>query len=209
MQSLTIQGKERTEISKSAVKALRNDGLVPCVLYGEGEPIHFSAKELDFNKLLFTPNTYFVDLDIDGKNYRAVMKEKQFHPVTDKLLHVDFIELNDNKVISLSIPVKLNGTAEGVKQGGRLINKLRKVNIKALPKNIPDYVDINIDRLNIGDSIRVKDVSIDGVTLTDQPSNVIVGVRTMRKVEVVAADVVAPAEGEAPATEEKEEEEAK
>ena len=214
MQSVKISGIGRNDISKSAVKALRNDGMVPCVMYGGEAPVHFAVKDVDFNKLIFTPNTYQVELDIEGKTYNAIMKERQYHPLTDRLIHVDFLEVQDDKPVVIGIPVQLTGAAEGVKQGGRLVSKMRKVNVRGLVKDIPDAVEIDITDLDIGDSTRVKDVSIANVELTDQPSNVIVGVRTTRKVEVpveeVAAEGEAPAEGgEAPAegaAEEKKEE---
>ncbi|NNF01279.1 MAG: 50S ribosomal protein L25, partial [Bacteroidia bacterium] len=182
MQLVKIEGTKREEIAKAAVKAVRNEGKVPCVLYGGDEVVHFAVNALDFNKLLFTANTYIIELEIAGKSYKAIMKEKQFHPVTDKLVHVDFLQIHDNAPIIVPIPVKLVGAAEGVKQGGRLVTKLRKVNLKGFPAAIPDSVEVNIGPLDIGDSIRVRDINIDGVELTDQPSNVIVGVRVTRKV---------------------------
>jgi len=209
MKSIELGGKARENTSKAGTRELRKADMVPCVLYGGAENVHFQCPELDFRKLIYTPSVYTVSLDVDGKKYDAVMQEVQFHPITDKILHVDFLELKDDKPVKISIPVNLVGTSEGVKQGGKLHLKMRKIAIKALPKDLPDAIELNIEPLDIGDAIRIKDINIPGVEFQESPNNMVVAVRVTRKVvEEVPEEAVttegapaegAPAEGAAPA----------
>jgi large subunit ribosomal protein L25 len=198
MKSLTIKGTKRTEISKHAVKAIRSQGKVPCVLYGGKENVHFATNTLDFKGLVYTPNVHTVQLSIDGTDYNAVMREIQFHPVTDKILHIDFLEIQPDKEVVMSIPVKVKGTSVGVKEGGRLIQKLRKLLISALPADLPDHVEIDITPLNIGDSVRVESLSAKGVTFLDAPNNIVVGVRVTRAVVEETPAAAAAVPGAAP-----------
>jgi len=185
MKSIEIKATRRTEIKKSSTKKVRNEGLVPCVLYGGNENIHFTAPVLDFKKLVFTPEVHTVSLNIEGETFDAVMKDIHFHPVTDKLLHIDFMSISPDKEVVMDIPVKITGSAEGVKQGGRLITKVRKLKIKALPANLPDSFTMDVTPLLIGQSIRVSDMHVKGIEFMDSPNNVIVGVRVTRNVEEV------------------------
>lgn len=173
-------------MTKQSVKALRNNEEVPCVLYGGAEPVHFSALLADFKGLVYTPDVYMVKLLIDGQEYLSIMQDIQFHPVTDIIQHVDFLAVTDDKAITINIPIKFNGASEGVKQGGKLVTKVRRLKVKALPSKLPDYITIDITPLKIGGNIRVRDLSIDGVTFMDSPSNVIVGVRMTRNVAAEA-----------------------
>jgi len=198
MKSFTINGDLRAAQSKQELKKLRAEGKVPCVLYGGKEQIHFSAPVLDFRHLVYTPDVYTVTVNVGGKTYSAIMKELQFHPVTDSIMHIDFLELFDDKSVSMDIPIKLTGNSVGVRAGGILVNKLRKLKIAALPKHLPDFVEVKIDDLNIGDDVRVRDINLDGVTFLDSPSNVIAGVKTTRNTVAAAAEG-APAAGAAPA----------
>ena len=208
MKSLTIKGTKRTEISKQSVKQLRDNGGVPCVLYGGKENVHFSSEILNFKGLVYTGDVHTVQLSIDGTDYNAIMKDIQFHPITDRIIHIDFLEIHPDKEVVIDVPVKVKGASVGVKEGGRLIQKLRKLKISALKNNLPDNVEIDITPLKIGDSVRVGDLKENGVTFLDASNNIVVGVRITRAVveEVVAAPATgavagaaAPAAGAAPA----------
>ncbi len=169
-------------MTKQSVKALRNNEQVPCVLYGGAEPVHFSAPLASFKGLVYTPDVFMVKLLVDGKEYLSIMQDIQFHPVTDIIQHVDFLEVQNDKPVTILIPLKFTGASEGVKQGGKLVTKVRKLKVKALPAHLPDYVSIDITGLKIGSNVRVRDLNVEGVTFLDSPANVIVGVQTTRNV---------------------------
>jgi len=156
--------------------------MVPCVLYGGAENVHFHAPVLDFRGLVYTPEVFTVNINVDGKTHQAVMQEVQFHPVNDSLMHIDFLEINPGKPVTMHVPVKINGTSEGQRQGGKLITKVRKLKVKALANHLPDAVDVDITSLQIGQSVRVSDLKIEGVEFLDSPNNILVGVRTTRNV---------------------------
>ena len=159
MKSITINGSKRESVGKKATKALRNAGQVPCVLYGGDQPVHFSANYLAFSKLVYTPNAHTVVIAIEGgETFNAVLQDIQFHPVTDRILHIDFYQLFEEKEIALNIPVKLFGNSIGVKNGGVLRRNNRKLRIKALPVDLPDFIDIDLEPLNIGDKVYVGDL---------------------------------------------------
>lgn len=190
MKSIDIKGSKRADINKQEVKGLRDSGKVPCVIYGGKEPIHFAAESADFKGLIYTPEAHLVNVNVDGNTFKAVLKEVQYHPVTDAIIHVDFLEISDNKPVTISVPVKFTGASEGVKQGGKLVAKMRKLKIQALPAKLPDNISVDISDLKIGGSVRVRDLKHDGVTFLDSGSNVIVGVRITRN---VAAEEATPA----------------
>ena len=152
MKSITIKGSKRESVGKVATKALRNADKVPCVLYGGENPLHFSANELDFSKLVYTPNAHTVVLDINGdQKINAILQDIQFHPVSDKILHVDFYQLSDDKEVNMEIPVVIEGSAPGVMlEGGTLIISKRKLKVRALPKNLPDVITVDISSLKLG-----------------------------------------------------------
>lgn len=207
MKSIEINGTKRAAQSKQETKKLRAEGMVPCVLYGGKEQVHFSTPAMSLKGLVYTPNAYTVDLKIDGQDYRAIMKEIQFHAVTDKIQHIDFLEMDDEKEVVIAVPVKTTGNSVGVRAGGILVNKMRKLKIKALPKDLPDTIEVKIDNLNIGDQVRVRDMELPGVEFLDSPSGVVTAVKSTRVVAAVATDA-APAAGAAagaaaPAKEEK------
>lgn len=185
MKSLAIQGSLREASGKSGAKALREKGEVLCVIYGGNEPVHFSAPVLDFKKLVYSHEVFTVSITIEGKSYNAIMKEIQFHPVTDEILHIDFLQLDDKKSVEIDIPVKISGNSPGVKAGGKLVTKVRKLTVKALPKDLPDFIEVNIDSLELGKAIRVGDIQLKGVQFVNAPNNVITTVQTTR--QVVAA----------------------
>ncbi|MGB5269508.1 50S ribosomal protein L25/general stress protein Ctc [Eudoraea sp.] len=181
MKSITIKGSERESVGKKATKALRNAGKVPCVVYGGEKPLHFSADELAFKNLVYTPNAHTVKVDLDkGDKLKAVMQDIQFHPVTDRILHVDFYQLFDDKEVSMEIPVRLQGNSPGVRNGGRLLFRNRKLTIKALPDNLPDFFDIDISNLKIGDNILVESLLNDDFSILQPESTVVVQVKTAR-----------------------------
>ena len=197
MKSITIKGSERESVGKKSTKALRNAGKVPCVVYGGEKPLHFSADELAFRNLVYTPNAHTVKVDLDGeKKVKAVMQDVQFHPVTDKILHVDFYQLFDDKPVTMDIPVRLEGNSPGVRNGGRLLFRKRKLTIKALPDNLPDFFNIDISDLKIGDNISVETLLSDDFTILHPESTVVVQVKTARAAIVVEEDEEEGIEGE-------------
>ena len=184
MKSITIKGSKRESVGKVATKALRNAGMVPCVIYGGENPIHFSAEEKAFTKMVFTPNVYTASLDIDGQKIPAVLQDIQFHPVTDKIIHVDFYQLFDDKEITMKIPVTLTGTSPGVLNGGALRFTNRKLRVKALPANLPDFVTADISKLKIGSKLTVGSLVTEGYTFIHPENTVVVQVRTSRNATV-------------------------
>ena len=181
MKSITIKGSERESVGKKATKALRNAGKVPCVVYGGEKPLHFSADELAFKNLVYTPNAHTVKVDLDkGEKVKAVMQDIQFHPVTDRILHIDFYQLFDDKEVTMDIPVRLQGNSPGVRNGGRLLFRNRKLTITALPDNLPDFFDVDINSLKIRDNILVESLLSDDFTILQPDSTVVVQVKTAR-----------------------------
>ncbi|MFX0555654.1 50S ribosomal protein L25/general stress protein Ctc [Maribacter sp. CXY002] len=181
MKSITIKGSERESVGKKATKALRNAGLVPCVIYGGDKPLHFSAEELAFRDLVYTPNAHTVAIELDGGTIvNAVMQDIQFHPVTDKIIHIDFYQLFADKPVTMDIPVRLQGNSPGVRNGGRLLFRKRKLAIKALPDKLPDFFDIDISKLRIGQNIAVASLLSDDFTILHPDSTTVVQVKTAR-----------------------------
>ena len=160
MKSITINGSQRESVGKSSTKALRNAGKVPCVVYGGEKPVHFSADEISFSKLVYTPDAHTVIISLDGKEeINAIIQDIQFHPVSEKILHVDFFQLFENKEINMTIPVKFSGNAPGVRlEGGLLFKNKRKLYVKALPKNLPDFISVDISNLHLNDKITIQDL---------------------------------------------------
>ncbi len=196
MKTIQITGTQRSNISKQEVKELRASGKVPCVLYGGKEQIHFAVESFDFRGLIYTPEVHMVKLNVDGKEYQATLQDVQYHPVNDALRHVDFLEVSADKPITMSIPVKFTGTSEGVRAGGKLISKMRRMKVKALAADMPDFITVDISPMKIGSNVRVRDINVKGVTFLDTPNNVVVTVRVTRNVveeEKPAAASAAPA----------------
>ncbi|HDZ07381.1 hypothetical protein LCGC14_0118740 [marine sediment metagenome] len=189
MKSITIKGSERESVGKKATKALRNAGKVPCVVYGGDKPLHFSANELAFRDLVYTPNAHTVAIELDGgASLKAIMQDIQFHPVTDAIIHIDFYQLFDDKMLTMDIPVRLQGNSPGVRNGGRLLFRKRKLSIKALPAKLPDFFDIDISKLKIGQNISVATLLNDDFTILHPESQVVVQVKTARTAVVVDED---------------------
>jgi large subunit ribosomal protein L25 len=188
MKSITIKGSKRESVGKVATKALRNAGMVPCVIYGGETPIHFSAEEKAFKNLVYTPNVYTASLNVDGQKISAVLQDIQFHPVKDSILHVDFYQLFDDKEITMNIPVKLTGTSPGVLNGGSLRFTNRKLKVKALPANLPDFVSADISKLKIGHKLVVKSLINEDYTFMHPDNTVVVQVRTSRNATAIEED---------------------
>ncbi|MGB2312686.1 MAG: 50S ribosomal protein L25/general stress protein Ctc [Flavobacteriaceae bacterium] len=182
MKSITIKGSKRESVGKVATKALRNADKVPCVLYGGENPLHFSANELDFSKLVYTPNAHTVVLDINGdQKINAILQDIQFHPVSDKILHVDFYQLLDDKEVNMEIPVVIEGSAPGVMlEGGTLVISKRKLKVRALPKNLPDVITVDISSLKLGNKISTADLDSEDFTILHPDNTVVCKVRTSR-----------------------------
>ena len=158
MKSISIKCTKREVVGKKEAKRLRTEGLVPGVLYGGEEPIHFYAPEKEFKPLIYTPHVYLVDLDIDGTVYQSIIKDSQFHPVEEKLLHVDFLRTSEDKMVKVEIPIKVDGFAKGIRKGGKLKQNLRTLKVKGMVKHLPDFIEINVDDLDLGQSIKVATI---------------------------------------------------
>ncbi|MHA7865201.1 50S ribosomal protein L25/general stress protein Ctc [Flagellimonas marinaquae] len=203
MKSITIKGSQRESVGKVATKALRNAGKVPCVLYGGDKPVHFSADEIAFKDLVYTPNAYTAVIELeDGQKFDAVLQDIQFHPVTDNILHVDFYQLFEDKPITMRIPVRLEGNSPGVRNGGRLLFRKRKLSIRALPALLPDFITVDISKLRIGQTIAVESILNDDYTFLHPDSTAIVQVKASRtsvdeELEDEDEEAVEGAEGEA------------
>ena len=202
MKSITIKGSKRESVGKAATKALRNADKVPCVLYGGGEPVHFSADELAFSKLVYTPNAHTVVIDLGEASYNAILQDIQFHPVSDRILHVDFYQLHDDKEVSMDIPVEFVGAAPGVLLSGGVLSKnKRKLRVRALPANLPDSIVADISKLEIGNKLYVTEVADEKFTFLHPDNTVVCQVRNSRTSMKAATDVDAvegeEAEGEA------------
>lgn len=181
MQAITIKGSERESVGKLSTKALRNAEKVPCVLYGGEKPIHFSADELSFKGLVYTSNAHTVVIELEGHQpYEAVLQDIQFHPVTDRILHIDFFQLFEDKAVSMNIPVRLEGNSPGVRNGGRLLFRKRKLTVRTLPANLPDAIMVDISKLRIGGTISVGDVKTEEYTFLHPDNTSIVQVKASR-----------------------------
>ena len=180
MKSIAISGSPRENVGKRDAKELRYQGLVPAVLYGGKNQIHFSVSAADLKSLVYTPDVQFVDLEVAGVKAQAIIQDVHFHPLTDLPLHVDFLELNQDKPVVMEIPVKLTGTSPGVKTGGKLIQKLRKLRVKALPKDMPQFVEVSIVKLEVGKSVGVDELKFENFKIMNNPEDTIVSVTMSR-----------------------------
>lgn len=194
MKEISVSGQKRNDLGKKASKLIRKEGLIPCNIYGEakgenGLPVamSFVAPMAELRKVVYTPHIYVVNLNIDGEEHKAVLKELQFHPVTDALLHVDFYEINETKPITIGIPVKLNGLAQGVRDGGRISLSIRKINVTAPYQAIPEQLDIDVTNLGLGKSIKVGSLSFEGLTIATSPEVIVCSVKATRASRSAAA----------------------
>jgi large subunit ribosomal protein L25 len=193
MKSITIKGSERESVGKVATKAVRNAGAVPCVIYGGNQPVHFSAEEKEFKSLVYTPNAHTVVIDLGGKKFNAILQDIQVHPVSDRILHIDFFELKDDKEIIMEVPVKVTGTSPGVLLGGVLNLNQRRLKVKALPKNLPDFVEANISELQMGNKLYVTKLATNNFKLM-HPDNTVVCQVKISRAAMKAAQEAAKAE---------------
>jgi len=193
MKSITIKGSQRESVGKKATKALRNAGMVPCVVYGGDEPISFSAEEIAFKDLVYTPDVHTVVINLGGAKINAILQDIQFHPVTDRILHIDFYQIFDDKEVTMEIPVRTVGNSRGVRNGGvlRIVN--RKLRVKALPENLPDFIEADITEMRIGNKMYTKSLKTDNYKIMHPDNTVICQVRTSR---TAIADVEEETEGE-------------
>lgn len=180
MKTIAIKGDTRVGLGKSATKALRKEGKVPCVLYGKDKLVHFGVYEIDFKNLVYTPNSYAVLLDVNNEKTLAKLQDIQFHPVSEAIVHADFMSIDVNKPVEMPIPVKVVGNSPGVRAGGKLQLKIQKLKAVGLIKDMPDFVEVNIDKLELGKSIRVKEINVEGLQFTDAPENTILTVAQTR-----------------------------
>jgi large subunit ribosomal protein L25 len=180
MKTVLLSGSLRENVGKKDAKKLRKEGLVPCVIYGSKDQMFFFVKEKEISKIVHSPEVFVIELEIAGKKKTATIKEMQYHPVKDVPIHVDFLEVIDGKPVVVSLPVSIEGTSPGVLRGGKLQKKLRRLTVKGLINNIPDRITVDISPLDIGNSIRVKDINIENLTILDEDASVVVGVQTAR-----------------------------
>ncbi|MDX1426439.1 50S ribosomal protein L25/general stress protein Ctc [Salegentibacter mishustinae] len=190
MKSITINGSKRESVGKKATKALRNAGQVPCVLYGgDAKPLHFATEEISFNNLVYTPDVHTVEIKFeDGEKFDAILQDIQFHPVTDAILHVDFYQISDDKPITMEIPIHTEGVARGVKNGGVLRYNLRRLKVRGLAQELPDYITANVSKLKIGQKLYVTAVADESYEIQHPDNTVICQVRTSRNIVALEDD---------------------
>ena len=187
MQHLEIKAKKRTDSGKKAAADLRRAGLVPCIVYGGGETVHFSVNKSDLKALIYTPQSYIIDFDIEGHKEVSVMREIQYHPVNDEPLHIDFFRVIPGKPVAMDIPVEVSGNSEGVKQGGKLFLAKRKLRVQATENNLPDVITVDVSSLGLGKSIFVSDINIENLTILTPATTAVCAVRMTRAARGAAA----------------------
>ena len=188
MKSITINGSKRESVGKKSTKALRNAGQVPCVLYGGDTPVHFAADEIAFSKLVYTPNAHTVVIELDnGETYNGVLQDIQFHPVTDAILHIDFYELHEGRPVTMEVPVHFVGNSRGVKAGGVLRKNSRRLRVKALPKNLPDFIEVDITPMKIGNKLYVGDLQNELYRIMHTDNTVVCQIKRARLAMAMAA----------------------
>ena len=189
MKSITIEGQLRTDSGKKATRQLRSQKQVPGVIYGGSQEINFSAPATAFKDIVYTPDFMLAEVKIDGKSYRCILKDIQFHKVTDALLHVDFLELVEDKKVIATLPLKFIGVPAGVKAGGKLVTKMKSLKVKAFPKYLKEHIDVNIDKLELNENVRVEDVIMDNMEVLNSPRIPIASVTMTRQLKQDEATV--------------------
>ncbi|WP_028297910.1 50S ribosomal protein L25/general stress protein Ctc [Olivibacter sitiensis] len=190
MESIAISGSPRENVGKRDAKELRYQGQVPAVLYGGAQQYHFSVSAADLKPAIYTADVHFIELELEGTKHQAIVQDAQFHPLTDQILHVDFLALSDDKEVVMQIPIQLVGTSPGVKMGGKLIQKLRTLRVKAFPKNLPQVVEVSLESLEVGKSVRVKEISVANASILNNSDDTVVSVvmsRALKQAEQEAA----------------------
>ncbi len=188
MKTVVIKGQKRETLGKKESKILRAQEIIPAVLYGGEEVIHFSVPFKELRSLVYTPNVYLIDLDIDGEIYHSIMQDIQWHPVDELAMHVDFFKINADSPIKIEVPVTVSGHAKGIQQGGKLQINLRRLKVKALAKDLPDAINVDVTELELGQSIKVAEIEAGDIELLDTKSNVVVGVNITRLAKAAAAE---------------------
>ncbi|WP_396162768.1 50S ribosomal protein L25/general stress protein Ctc [Flavobacterium sp.] len=197
MKSITIKGSERENVGKKATKAVRDAGMVPCVIYGGNQPVHFVADERAFKDLVYTPNAHTVVVELNGTSTNVIMQDIQFHPVSDRILHIDFFQLSDDKEIVMEVPVKITGTSPGVLLGGVLRLNQRRLKVKALPKNLPDFIEASISELEMGNKLYVTKLPTNNFKLMHPDNTVVCQVRISRAAMKAAQEAAKAEKGAA------------
>ncbi len=192
MKTLQLNAVKRAEYGKKAAKAFRREGMVPCVIYGGGEEVAFAVSAKDLKPLIYSPNSYVVELNIDGKVEKAVMREVQFHPVREQILHIDFYRVQEGKPVAIAVPVRLSGNAEGVKVGGKLALSARKLVVKALEEHLPDELVVDVTPLKVGQTIFVGDLQFENITFVTPATTAVCAVRVTRASRGAAAAAATP-----------------
>lgn len=211
MKSVSLNGIARVNLGKKFSKDLRKNGNIPCVIYSKGKKaLHITVKNNELQKIIYNPSVFVLNIKVDENEYNTIIRDAQFHPVSDNILHVDFLQLSENELVSLNIPVELTGNSIGVRNGGQLNLVMRKLLIKSFPKNLPDNIEIDISNLRIGQSIRIEDLKNDNYDFIQPESAVIVSVKTARNVveeeeeeEVEESEAENKKEGESDSNDEK------
>ena len=195
MNKVALSGTVRTATGTKDAAQLRREKRVPCVLYGSEQPVHFSVEENALRSIVFTPEVNTVEIDLEGRTVQAMLHQKQFHPVTDRVLHLDFLQVQEGKDARATLSVRLLNQPIGVRKGGKLNHNMRKLRVKGLPDNIPSHLDVDVENLDINQSLRVSDLKYEGLTILDKPGDVVVAVKMVKKKEDPAAAAPgAPAE---------------
>jgi large subunit ribosomal protein L25 len=196
MKTVVVKGQKRESLGKKEAKMLRAQELVPAVLYGLDEPVHFAVPFSELRKLVYTPSVYLIDLDIDGTVYQSIMQDVQWHAVDEQILHIDFLRIDESKKIKIDLPVKIVGLAVGIKAGGKLKSNLRRLKVKALPTDLPDAIEVDVTKLKIGMNIKVADLSLENIEFLDDKSNVVVAVTITRAARSASGNADEEEEGE-------------
>ena len=193
MKTVEIIGYKRSNLGKAASQRLREDGLVPCVLYGGNEQIHFYSPMILFRELVYTNEAHFVHINVEGEEYQAILQEVQFHPVSEIILHADFLRIAEDRKIKMNIPIRFVGQAPGVAKGGTLVKKRSALKVHAFPKDMPDHIDIDVSQLDFHHAVKVGDVTIEGLTFLDPDQASIAVVEVPRAAKMAAEEAAAAA----------------
>lgn len=180
MKVASLSGSPRESVGKKSARQLRVNGQVPCVLYGQGQQVHFSADSREIDKIVFTPYVYKVEIDINGEKVFAIVQDLQQDPITGKVRHIDFLRMDSKTPVKIGLPIKLNGTARGVLSGGKVSTPFRRLTVVGLPDVLPDFIELDVTKLRIGQAIRVGQIDIEGLTFLDPQNAVVVAVRMAR-----------------------------
>jgi large subunit ribosomal protein L25 len=193
MKSATLSGYKRVIAGKTANHQLRVQGFVPCELYGEGQNVHFTVFQEDFKHIIYTPDTFKITIDVEGEKHLAIIQEVQYHPLSDEIIHVDFLQIDDEKEVTLKLPIDFTGNSVGVRAGGKLVKKLRTLKVRGLIKNMPDNIKVDISDMDLGKSVKVSEVSVENLVIINAKANPIASIDIPRGLKNKAAEEAAPA----------------